>query len=154
MACPDHPSPSIVEFKIIIDVKSTGAYSRDPVIQEHKAETVFSKTGHYYVKDMANEIKAMAGFERSGHFIMKGDFGRGYDDATVSTAWFTTILSNNDKPLSELMAEQPKSYQSPTIEPSMPDDVVKYKIVENVVGKFKEMYEKGELQKLVDEATS
>ncbi|MFC1722552.1 phosphomannomutase/phosphoglucomutase [Nanoarchaeota archaeon] len=130
--------------KIVIDVKSTGASSRDPILKGKNTEIVFSKTGHYYVKDLANKIDALAGFERSGHFILKREFGRGYDDASVAAAWFTAILSNEEKPLSELIAEQPKSYQSPTMEPAVQNDVIKYEIVDKVVERFKEMFDKDE----------
>lgn len=131
--------------KIVIDVKSTGAYSIDPVIKGRKGGIVFSKTGHSYVKAKSDEIDAIAGFEKSGHFFLRKKFGRGYDDACMSAAWFTAILSNYTRPLSEIIAEQPKSYQSPTIEPSTTNDAVKYRIVDEVTKRFREIRERGEV---------
>lgn len=130
--------------KIVIDVKSTGAYFREPLMKENRVEVVFSKTGHSYVKAKSSEVGALAGFEKSGHFFFRKRFGKGYDDACLSAAWFITILSNHDKPLSEVMNEQPKSYQSPTLEPSTTNDVVKYNIVDEITKRFKEMKKKGE----------
>lgn len=130
--------------RIVIDVKSTGAYSLDPVIKKNRGEIVFSKTGHSYVKAKSEEIDAMAGFEKSGHFFLRKGFGLGYDDACMSAAWFAAILSNYDRPLSQVMAEQLKSYQSPTLEPSTTNDTVKYRIVSEVIKRFRKIKDKRE----------
>ncbi|PIN86304.1 phosphomannomutase/phosphoglucomutase [Candidatus Woesearchaeota archaeon CG10_big_fil_rev_8_21_14_0_10_44_13] len=129
---------------IVIDVKSTGAYSIDTILNKYKSRIVFSKTGHSYVKAKSDEIGALAGFEKSGHFFLRQKFGKGYDDACMSAAWFVTILSNNDAPLSEIMSQQPKSYQSPTLEPSTTNDSVKYDIVDEVTEIFRKMKKNGE----------
>jgi phosphomannomutase/phosphoglucomutase len=133
------------EQKIVIDVKSTGAFSRDTVLNERKTRIVFAKTGHSYVKAKSREIDALSGFEKSGHFFFRKEFGKGYDDGCMSAAWFTAIMSNQKKTLSQAIQEQPKSYQSPTMEPSTTNDKVKYEIVDQVTKKFQKMKEKKEL---------
>ncbi|NQV13248.1 MAG: phosphomannomutase/phosphoglucomutase [Parcubacteria group bacterium] len=130
--------------KIIVDVKSTGASTLDPVLQKHKTEVIFWKTGHSYIKAATQKHNALAGFERSGHFFLRGKYGRGYDDGTLSAAWIAIILSNSDKPLSVMVADQPNSYQSPTLSPAVKDDKEKYEIVDKVTAYFKNLQEKGE----------
>jgi len=129
---------------VVIDVKSTGAYAIDPILKKNNIEVVFSKTGHSYVKSMTQKIDALAGFEKSGHFFLRQEFGRGYDDGCLSAAVFCMILSNYDEPLTELISQQPKSFQSPTMEPAVADDKVKYEIVEKVTEQLLELKEKGE----------
>jgi phosphomannomutase/phosphoglucomutase len=123
----------------VIDVKSTGADLLDPILQKNGMTVAFSKTGHSYVKALAHKLDALAGLEKSGHFFFRQDFGRGYDDACLSAALFCVVLSNHPEPLSQLIAEQPRSYQSPTMSPSVTDDKAKYEIVDSLTKEFEEM---------------
>ncbi|MBU1178704.1 phosphomannomutase/phosphoglucomutase [Patescibacteria group bacterium] len=121
---------------IIIDVKSTGAYQQDSILKKQQTNVIFCKTGHSYVKTATQENDALAGFEKSGHFFLRDKYGRGYDDGVLSAAWVATILSHSDKSLADLLAEQPKSYQSPTLEPAVNNDKEKYEIVDQVIKYF------------------
>ena len=56
--------------KFIVDVKSTGLYSKDKILLENKCETIYWKTGHSHIKRKVNTEKALAGFEKSGHFFL------------------------------------------------------------------------------------
>ena len=55
--------------KFVVDVKSTGLYSRDKILLKNKCETIYWKTGHSHIKRKVNAEKALAGFEKSGHFF-------------------------------------------------------------------------------------
>ena len=55
--------------KFIVDVKSTGLYSKDKVLTENQCKTIYWKTGHSHIKRKVNTEKALAGFEKSGHFF-------------------------------------------------------------------------------------
>jgi len=55
--------------KFVVDVKSTGLYSKDKILLENKCETIYWKTGHSHIKRKVNTEKALAGFEKSGHFF-------------------------------------------------------------------------------------
>ena len=55
--------------KFIVDVKSTGLYSKDKILLENNCETIYWKTGHSHIKRKVNTEKALAGFEKSGHFF-------------------------------------------------------------------------------------
>lgn len=66
--------------QFVVDVKSTGLFVTDPVLQKQGAHTTYWKTGHSYMKRRTHELKALAGFEKSGHFFFNAPIGRGYDD--------------------------------------------------------------------------
>ena len=56
--------------KFVVDVKSTGLYSKDKILLENNCETIYWKTGHSHIKRKVNTEKALAGFEKSGHFFL------------------------------------------------------------------------------------
>ncbi len=64
--------------QFVVDVKSTGLFVTDPVLQKQGAHTTYWKTGHSYMKRRTHELKALAGFEKSGHFFFNAPVGRGY----------------------------------------------------------------------------
>ena len=66
--------------KFIVDVKSTGLYSNDRILNENGCETIYWKTGHSHIKRKVNTNNALAGFEKSGHFFFNKPLGYGYDD--------------------------------------------------------------------------
>ena len=120
----------------IADVKSTGLFATDPVLQQLGAKTEYWKTGHSYMKRRVNESGALAGFEKSGHFFFNPPVGRGYDDGLISAIAVCEMLDRNPgKKLSDLKNALPKTWQSPTMAPHCADEV-KYGIVEKVVKHF------------------
>ncbi len=127
-----HPNRAFV-----IDVKSTGLFGIDPVLKAAGAQVIMWKTGHSYIKAKVNEVNAIAGFEKSGHWFFKEPYGRGYDDATLAAAQVLRLLDAAGKPLSKLIDDLPKTYQSPTLGIECPDDK-KYAVVD----KLTELYEK------------
>lgn len=135
--CPQHPGR-----KIVVDVKSTGLFFGDPVLQKAKADVVLWKTGHSYIKSKVSEVNAIAGFEKSGHWFFNKPFGRGYDDAILSAAHLVRMLSASDSSLAELLDRLPKSWQSPTLSPYCSDDV-KYQVVEGVTEQYRRDMELG-----------
>ena len=60
--------------KFVVDVKSTGLYSKDKILLENNCETIYWKTGHSHIKRKVNTEKALAGFEKSGHFFFQSAF--------------------------------------------------------------------------------
>ena len=57
--------------KFVVDVKSTGLFVTDPVLQKNGVKTDYWKTGHSYMKRRVNELGALAGFEKSGHYLLQ-----------------------------------------------------------------------------------
>ncbi len=124
--------------KFVVDVKSTGLYAKDKVLLENKCETIYWKTGHSHIKRKVNMEKALAGFEKSGHFFFNQPLGYGYDDGINSAIQVCNLLTNQNKKMSEIISELPKTYQSPTMAPFCKDEE-KYKVVQEMVEKIKEL---------------
>jgi len=125
--------------RFVVDVKSTGLYMTDEVLQANGAEVDYWKTGHSYIKARTKEIDALAGFEKSGHFFFNPPIGRGYDDGLVAAIEVLKLLDRNpDKKLSELRAALPKTFQSPTMSPHCADEK-KYDVVAVVVAEFEKL---------------
>jgi len=125
--------------KFIVDVKSTGLYSKDEILNKNQCETIYWKTGHSHIKRKVHHDKALAGFEKSGHFFFNQPLGYGYDDGINSAIQVCHLLNNSNKNMSEIVNQLPKTFQSPTMAPYCKDEI-KYEVVENVVkqiNKFK-----------------
>ena len=118
--------------KFVVDVKSTGLYSNDRILNENKCETIYWKTGHSHIKRKVNTDNALAGFEKSGHFFFNKPLGYGYDDGINSAIQVCKLLDKNNKKMSEILDELPTTYQSPTMAPYCKDSE-KYDVVENLV---------------------
>ena len=118
--------------KFVVDVKSTGLYSNDRILNENKCETIYWKTGHSHIKRKVNTDNALAGFEKSGHFFFNKPLGYGYDDGINSAIQVCKLLDKNNKKMSEILAELPTTYQSPTMAPYCKDSE-KYEVVKNLV---------------------
>ena len=124
---------------VVIDVKSTGAYAVDPVLKRNNCDVIFSKTGHSYVKAATHRHDALMGVEKSGHIYLRNGFGQDYDDGCLAAVLFCTLLSKRPKSLSELIAEQAPSFQSPTMSAQVSDDKAKYEIAEKVAAELKSL---------------
>ena len=124
--------------KFVVDVKSTGLYSNDEILNKNKCETIYWKTGHSHIKRKVNNEKALAGFEKSGHFFFNQPLGYGYDDGINSAIQVCHLLNNQSKKISEIMNELPKTYQSPTMSPYCKDNE-KYKVVDDIIKEIEQL---------------
>ena len=130
--------------KFVVDVKSTGLFLTDPVLQELGATTDYWKTGHSYIKRRSHELGALVGFEKSGHYFFNDPIGRGYDDGCVAALAVLDMLDRApDKTMADLKDDLPKTWGSPTMSPHCPDDK-KYGVVDKVVAHYTAMRDKGE----------
>ncbi|MGD9769036.1 MAG: phosphomannomutase/phosphoglucomutase [Pseudolabrys sp.] len=130
--------------QFVVDVKSTGLFVTDPVLQKNGAKVEYWKTGHSYMKRRTNELGALVGFEKSGHFFFRAPFGRGYDDGLVSALAVCDMLDRNPgKSMADLKDALPKTWGSPTMSPHC-DDEKKYGIVEQVTKHFEAAKANGE----------
>jgi phosphomannomutase / phosphoglucomutase len=129
--------------KFVVDVKSTGLFSTDPVLKRQGAHTDYWKTGHSYIKRYSHETGALVGFEKSGHFFFNPPLGRGYDDGLVAAIAVCDMLSRNPgKSMADLYRELPKTWQSPTMSPHC-DDEKKYDVVDRVMAHFQSVAASG-----------
>ena len=124
--------------KFVVDVKSTGLYAKDKILLENNCKTIYWKTGHSHIKRKVNLEKALAGFEKSGHFFFNQPLGYGYDDGINSAIQVCHLLTNQNKKMSEIINELPKTYQSPTMAPFCKDEE-KYKVVDEMVKKVEDL---------------
>jgi phosphomannomutase / phosphoglucomutase len=133
-----HPNSTFV-----VDVKSTGLYKTDPVLQANGATTVYWKTGHSYIKRKTAELGALAGFEKSGHLFFNEPYGYGYDDGIVSAGAVLSMLDRNPgKKLSELKRALPEAFTSLTMSPHCDDDK-KYGVIEDIVRDYQQLAGRG-----------
>ncbi len=120
--------------KIIGEVKSSKLLYDE--IERLGGIPIMWKTGHSLIKKKIKEEKALLAGEMSGH-IFFADRYFGFDDAIYAGARIIEILSNSDKPLSEMLDDLPKTYVSPEIRVSSSDDL-KFKVVEEVKKHYKD----------------
>ena len=124
--------------KFIVDVKSTGLYSKDETLLKNKCETIYWKTGHSHIKRKVNNDKALAGFEKSGHFFFNQPLGYGYDDGINSAIQICHLLNDQDKKISKIISELPTTFQSPTMAPFCKDEE-KYQVVDDMVNQIQKI---------------
>jgi phosphomannomutase / phosphoglucomutase len=129
--------------RFVVDVKSTGLFANDPVLNSHGASVEYYKTGHSYMKRRTSEINAIAGFEKSGHFFFRAPYGLGYDDGIASALVICRMLDNAPgKSLADLYAALPVSWSSPSMSPHC-DDTKKYGVVERLTSTITAMKDDG-----------
>ena len=131
-------APNHKNEKFIVDVKSTSLFEKDKILLENNCKTIYWKTGHSHIKRKVNEIKALAGFEKSGHFFFNQPLGLGYDDGINSAIQVCHLINNQNKKISELINEIPKTYQTPTMAPFCKDEE-KYTVVQSLVKKIEDL---------------
>ena len=134
--------------KFIVDVKSTGLYANDKILKNNQCETIYWKTGHSHIKRKVHDERALAGFEKSGHFFFNEPLGYGYDDGINSAIQICHLLDKQNKKISGIVDELPKTFQSPTMAPFCKDQE-KYKVVEEITNQLKKI--KDEKNKIDDQ---
>ncbi|WP_162909362.1 phosphomannomutase/phosphoglucomutase [Aggregatilinea lenta] len=79
------------------------------------------KSGHSMIKAKMAEEGALLGGEMSGHIFL-GDGYYGFDDGIFVGARIVQLVTEQDQPLSALMATVPTLYATPEYRPHCPDD--------------------------------
>ncbi len=129
--------------QFVVDVKSTGLFMTDPVLQANGAKTDYWKTGHSYIKRRVAELDAAAGFEKSGHFFFNAPIGRGYDDGLVTAVAICEMLDRNPgRSMADLYRDLPHTFGSPTMSPHCGDEV-KYEVVDRVIARIEAIAAEG-----------
>ena len=128
--------------KFIVDVKSTGLFKNDKILEGNGCKTIYWKTGHSHIKRKVNKEKALAGFEKSGHFFFNQPLGYGYDDGINSAIQVCRLIVDQNKKMSEIIRSLPVTYQTPTMAPYCKDEE-KYKVVDEMVKEVKKLKDEG-----------
>lgn len=97
-------------------------------IEKKGGKAIMWKAGHSLIKDKMKKEKAVLAGEMSGH-IFFADRYYGFDDAIYATCRVIEILKKEGRPLSELLADLPETFNTPEIRVDCPDDK-KFDIVE------------------------
>jgi phosphomannomutase/phosphoglucomutase len=108
-------------------------------IKNHGGNAIMWKTGHSLIKEKMKIEKAELAGEMSGHMFF-ADRYFGFDDAIYATCRLLEILADTGKPLSELLADVPKTFTTPEIRVDCPD-TVKFSVVEKLTEKFRKEYD-------------
>ena len=124
--------------RFVVDVKSTGLFMNDEILNKNNCKTIYWKTGHSYIKRKVNEDKAIAGFEKSGHFFFNQPLGYGFDDGINSAIQVCNLLDNQNKKLDVLIKSLPKTFQSPTMGPFCKDEE-KYGVIDEMIDKINKL---------------
>lgn len=107
-------------------------------IKAHGGIPVMSAVGHSIIKERMKAEGALLAGEMSGHIFFAHRWF-GFDDAIYTTMRVLEILSRTSTPLSELLADVPKTSVTPEIRLPCPDDR-KFDLVDEAIAFFKTKY--------------
>ncbi|MBW2219428.1 MAG: phosphomannomutase, partial [Deltaproteobacteria bacterium] len=108
-------------------------------IEKHGGKAIMWKTGHSLIKKKMKQEKAELAAEMSGH-IFFADRYFGYDDAIYASCRLLEIIAASGKTMSELIADIPKTFNTPEIRVECPDHI-KFNVVEKVTNIFRDKYD-------------
>ncbi len=121
---------------IIGEVKCSQTLYDD--IAKNGGRPIMWKAGHSLIRSKLREEKALLAGEMSGH-IFFADRYFGFDDAIYSSLRLAEIVAQSERPLSELLSDVPKTFSTPEIRVSCPDES-KFAVVEKVKKYFQAHY--------------
>lgn len=128
-------SESILRFlpgaPIVFNVLCSQAV-RDTIIKEG-GRPVMWITGHSFIKAKIMEERAPFGGELSGHIFFADNYFP-HDDSINATLRLLDFMANENKKLSELVAELPQYISSPEIKLGLADDI-KFKFIDTNIKK-------------------
>lgn len=128
----EHPGSTVIG-----EVKCSHKMYDD--IRAHGGNPIMWKTGHSLIKQKLREEKAKLAGEMSGHLFF-ADRYFGYDDAIYAACRLLEIVSQQEEPLSHILKDLPRTYNTPEIRVSCPEDL-KFKLVDRVKQALRKDYE-------------
>jgi len=121
---------------IIGEVKCSHLLYKD--IADHGGVPVMARTGHSLIKAKMKETGALLAGEMSGHMFF-ADRYYGFDDAIYAAARFLEVLDKGAAKASELLADWPKTFNTPEIRLDCPD-AIKFEVVRLAQDHFRAKY--------------
>jgi len=122
---------------IIGEVKCSKTLFDD--ISAHGGRPIMWKAGHSLIKAKMKETHAQLAGEMSGHIFFKHRY-YGFDDGIYAGARLLEILSQQEKPLSALLADIPKTYATPEIRVDC-DESQKFALVSKAQEHFRKTHD-------------
>jgi phosphomannomutase/phosphoglucomutase len=104
-------------------------------IRAKGGKPIMWKAGHSLIKAKMKETGALLAGEMSGHIFWANRY-YGFDDGVYSSARLLEILTHSPKPLSQLLADVPKTFASPEIRVDVPEER-KFEIVKKATEHFR-----------------
>ena len=108
-------------------------------IKRRGGNPIMWKVGHSLIKAKMKETHALMAGEMSGHLFF-ADRYFGYDDGIYAGARLIEILSQTQEPVSSLLADVPKMFNTPEIRVDCPDEK-KFEVVRILTEEFKKTHE-------------
>lgn len=108
-------------------------------IEKHGGKPLMWKVGHSLIKSKMIDMGALLAGEMSGHIFFKHRY-YGFDDAVYVTGRLLEIIARSDKPVSRLLEDWPKLYNTPEIRVDCPEEI-KFDVVNKVRDLFRTRYE-------------
>ena len=106
------------------------------VIEAAGGTPMMSRVGHAFIKKQMRDNNALFAGELSGHYYFKENFTA--ESSAMAILSLANIVSNSDKPLSELVAPLKKYFQSGEINSEVSCDP------QMIIAKLKEMFAEGD----------
>lgn len=128
----NHPGATVIG-----EVKCSHLLYRD--IAAHGGEPLMAATGHSLIKSRMKETQAILAGEMSGHMFF-ADRYYGFDDGIYAAARLAEIVAVSDTPLAGMLADWPKTVNTPEIRMDCPD-AIKFAVVERAKTHFRQRYE-------------
>jgi phosphomannomutase/phosphoglucomutase len=125
----EHPGATVIG-----EVKCSQTLYDD--VAKHGGKPLVWKTGHSLIKTKMKETGALLAGEMSGH-VFFADRYFGYDDALYGGLRLLEILAKDPRPLSEMLADVPKTFSTPEMRVDCPD-AIKFAVVAAVMRRYKE----------------
>lgn len=105
-------------------------------IERLGGKAVMWKAGHSLIKAKMKETGAALAGEMSGHVFFAHRW-YGFDDAPYAGARLLEILSHEERPLSALLADLPKTHSTPEIRHEVGSEERKFELVRRAVEHFR-----------------
>ncbi|HOW97716.1 MAG TPA: phosphomannomutase/phosphoglucomutase, partial [Kiritimatiellia bacterium] len=122
---------------IFYDLRSSWAVKE--VIEENGGTPMMSRVGHAFIKAQMREAKALFAGELSGHYYFREN---GYtESASLAALYIANLVSQSDRPLSELVKPIRRYFASGEINSEVHD-------VKGVIGRLRAKYAAGRMIEL------
>lgn len=118
--------------KVIAEVKCSSLLFDD--IAAHGGQAIMARAGHSPMKASLRANGALLAGEITGHIIF-ADRYLGFDDAIYAAGRLVEILSQTRTPVSQLLADWPKTFATPELRLPCPDHL-KFRIIEKARDHF------------------
>jgi len=122
--------------RVMMDVKSSQTLIDD--IKAHGGEPVMYKTGHSLIKRKMKEDGILMAGEVSGHMFFADEY-YGFDDGLYSAVRFLSVISHDNRPLSQMWDGVPQTYHTPELKAPTPE-TDKFRVVQEVKEYFAQHY--------------